>query len=211
PMPPEYDRFFAAAEKGNLPLMEHIVEGLAEHPPLPGTSWIAMIETYRAFAMFSFWDEKYAMAYAHDIIESIPPESIYFPGLLIGGGLIPALQKSESNGDPCFTISPFDFDFPEERYRTYLQNMYGDKIYVPSKADVEKCFQEYTPDALLRNQQNKLLMEDFQQICKLIAKVIFDKNPDREFYYEEVGPIDWMYPYLEPHGLILKINHQPLS
>jgi hypothetical protein len=43
-----------------------------------------------------------------------------------------------------------------------------------------------------------------------MVKIIFDKNPDREFYIEESFPFDWMKPYLEPHGLILKINHQPL-
>jgi hypothetical protein len=44
----------------------------------------------------------------------------------------------------------------------------------------------------------------------LLTKVIFDHNPDREFYLEESWPLDWMYPYLEPHGLIMKINRQPL-
>jgi RNA polymerase sigma factor (sigma-70 family) len=208
-MPPEYDAFFAAAEKGNVSVMKRIVESLEKRPPLTEPSWEAMIETYRAFALFSMWDEKYALAYSHDILESIPPGSIYLTGFSMGGSLIPALQKSEVNGDPCFTIALYDF--PQESYRTYLQSMYGDKIYVPSKADVEKCFQDYAPDALLRYRQNKLELEELQRIDKLIAKVIFDKNPDREFYYDEAGPIDWMYPYLEPHGLILKINHQPLS
>ena len=45
----------------------------------------------------------------------------------------------------------------------------------------------------------------------LLAKIIFDKNPDREFYIEESFPLDWMYPYLEPHGLIFKLNRQPLT
>jgi len=45
----------------------------------------------------------------------------------------------------------------------------------------------------------------------LLAKIIFDKNPNREFYIEESFPLDWMYPYLEPHGLIMKINRQPPS
>ena len=43
----------------------------------------------------------------------------------------------------------------------------------------------------------------------LLAKVIFDKNPNREFYVEESFPLDWMYPHLEPHGLIMKINREP--
>ena len=40
---------------------------------------------------------------------------------------------------------------------------------------------------------------------------IFDKNPAKEFYIEESFPLDWMYPYLLPNGLILKINWEPLS
>ena len=49
------------------------------------------------------------------------------------------------------------------------------------------------------------------EINGLLAKIIFDKNPDREFYIEESFPLDWMYPHLEPHGLIMKINRQPLA
>jgi hypothetical protein len=45
----------------------------------------------------------------------------------------------------------------------------------------------------------------------LIAKVIFDRNPDREFYIEQSFALDWMYPHLEPHGLIFKINREPLA
>jgi hypothetical protein len=45
----------------------------------------------------------------------------------------------------------------------------------------------------------------------LLAKTIFDRNPDREFYVEESFPLDWMYPHLTPNGLIMKINRQPLA
>ena len=206
-MPPGYDAFFAAAEKGNLPAMRRRLNGL--YSPLTGTSWEAAKETAYAFEMFSMWDEKYALAYAHGIIGSIPPGSVYFTGVPAGAFLIPALQKSEGGADPCFTLD--QGTLVDESYRTYLRNMYGDKMYIPTEEDVQKCFQDYAPDALLRKQQNKLQREDFQRIDRLIAKVIFDKNPGHEFYFEEAWPVEWMYPYLEPHGLILKINRQPLS
>jgi hypothetical protein len=208
-IPAEYDAFFAAAEKGNLPAMRRIFDGLGRHAPLTETSLEAAKETDYAFEMFSMWDEKYALAYAHGIIESIPPGSVYFTGLPAGAFLIPALQKSEVNADPCFTLD--QGELVDESYRTYLRNMYGDKMSIPTEEDVQKCFQDYAPDALLRNRQNKLQREDFQRIDRLIAKVIFDQNPGREFYFEEAWPVEWMYPYLEPHGLILKINRQPLS
>jgi len=44
----------------------------------------------------------------------------------------------------------------------------------------------------------------------LLTKVIFDRNPSSEFYVEESFPLDWMYPYLEPYGIIMRINRQPL-
>jgi len=44
----------------------------------------------------------------------------------------------------------------------------------------------------------------------LLTKVIFDKNPTNEFYVEESFPLDWMYDYLTPFGIIMKINRQPL-
>jgi tetratricopeptide (TPR) repeat protein len=44
----------------------------------------------------------------------------------------------------------------------------------------------------------------------LLTKVIFDHNPDNEFFVEESFPLDWMYPYLTPYGVIMKINRNPL-
>jgi len=44
----------------------------------------------------------------------------------------------------------------------------------------------------------------------LLCKVIFDQNPTNEFYIEESFPLDWMYPYETPFGIIMKINRQPL-
>src|SRR5262245_38050734 len=45
----------------------------------------------------------------------------------------------------------------------------------------------------------------------LLVKIIFDANPDREFYLEESFVLDWMYPYLSPHGLIFKLNREPVA
>jgi tetratricopeptide (TPR) repeat protein len=49
------------------------------------------------------------------------------------------------------------------------------------------------------------------EINALLVKSIFQKNPDREFYVEESFPLDWMYPYLSPHGLIFKLQPKPLT
>ena len=46
----------------------------------------------------------------------------------------------------------------------------------------------------------------------ILAELIFKENKARhDFYVEESYVIQWMYPYLTPHGLILKLNPEPLQ
>jgi hypothetical protein len=44
-----------------------------------------------------------------------------------------------------------------------------------------------------------------------LSKLIFDRNPTRDFYIEESFPLDWMYPHLVPHGLILRIQRDAMA
>jgi RNA polymerase sigma factor (sigma-70 family) len=206
-LPHQYAAFFAAAENGDWPAM------LNTEPGAPAPDMAAPAESARAvlyaFQMFSLWDEKYASVYGRDILDSIPPGSVYFTGVPMGGELIPALQESQPAADPRLMVSLFRLS--DSSYRTYLRSAYGGKIDLPTEADAEKCYGDYAPDAWARNQHNQLQRQDFQRIGMLIGKFIFEKNPGRDFYYEEAGPVEWMYPHLEPHGLILKINRQPLA
>jgi RNA polymerase sigma factor (sigma-70 family) len=235
-MLPEYKVLFAAAAKGDWPIVDRTFTALkkrasqSNHPGpsderLTGTQWQAALETYGAFEAFDHGDDKYCVAFGRDIIDSIPPGSIYFGGTGWGRFLVTALCKSQVNADPFFTLTQ---NAPTNGgYLAYLCSMYGDKIYIPTDADAQQCSEEYLADAQRRNQQHKLKPgEDFKmvdgkpqvtgsvaemEIYSLLAKVIFDKNPSHEFYIEESYPFDWMYPLLKPHGLIMKVNRQPLS
>lgn len=101
------------------------------------------------------------------------------------------------------------------------------EIYTPSIKDSQAAFDEYIQDAIKRMQEGRLQPgEDVRQegnrvsvsgqmsvmaINGLLTKVIFDKNPDHEFYVEESFPLQWMYPYQTPFGIIMKINRQPVK
>ncbi|MGA2656972.1 MAG: DUF2723 domain-containing protein [Verrucomicrobiota bacterium] len=108
-----------------------------------------------------------------------------------------------------------------------LGGVYPDReIYTPSPDDSRRCFQEYMADAQRRIPLNqlkngedvKIVGEQVQvsgqvavmAINGLLTKVIFDHNPKNEFFVEESFPLDWMYPYLTPFGVIMKINRNPL-
>jgi beta-lactamase regulating signal transducer with metallopeptidase domain len=186
--------------------------------------WSPILETDLAWEQFANWQEKYVLAYGNDIIKSIPPGSIYFGGTDPGRGVITAMSESHAEGKPFFTLT--QNALADNTYTDYLRAMYGPTIHTPTAEDSQKTFQEYMADAQRRLAENKLKPgEDVRMngptlqvsgqvavmaINGLLAKIIFDRNPGREFYLEESFPLDWMYRYLTPNGLIMKLNRQPL-
>ena len=235
---PGFAPFFAAAERGDWLAVSNSFQDLRQHAGqyqnsgktderLRGPKWQAIIEIWGAFYYFGAGDEKYSAAYANDIIASIPPGSIYFGGTDPGRFLITGMEKSQVHADPFFLLT--QNALADGTYLDYLRSMYGDKIYIPTAEDSAKCFQDYTEDVQKRKQNNQLKPgENIQtdpasgrvqvsgqvavmEINGLLAKIIFEKNTNHEFYVEESFPLDWMYPYLEPHGLIMKINRLPLT
>jgi hypothetical protein len=236
-MPADFKNFFSAAEKGDwlavsnafLDLKKHVdhQEGTAspDFSFAHGVQWEAAKEIWGVFDAFNEGDEKYSAAFGNDVIASIPPGSIYFGGTDPGRFIVTALQKSHEDGDPFFTLT--QNALADGSYLDYLRSMYGEKIYVPTAADSQKCFQDYTQDVTRRQQNHQLKPgEDVKvdangrvqvsgqvavmEINGLLAKIIFEKNTNCEFFVQESYPLDWMYPHLEPHGLIMKINRQPL-
>jgi hypothetical protein len=229
--------FFAAAKSGDWQAVNREFNALSNHAPsrdhsgtndlrLAGTRWAAIVEIWGALEAFSHGDQEYPALYANNVIESIPPGSIYFGGTDSGRFLITAMQKSQVNGDPFFTLT--QNALADGSYLDYLRSMYGDKIYIPTAEDSQKCFDDYTADAKERLKTHQLQKgENFSvdangkaqisgvvavmAINGLIAKVIFDKNPNQDIYLQQSFPLEWMYPYLEPHGLIFKLNHNPLD
>ena len=100
------------------------------------------------------------------------------------------------------------------------------EINTPSALESQRAFEEYIMDAQRRLQANQLkpgedvrIVEDKVQVAGqtavmaingLLTKVIFDQNPEHEFYVEESFPLDWMFPHLTPFGIIMKINRHPV-
>jgi hypothetical protein len=227
-LPSDFDAFYKAAETGDWQdatnLFEQMSKSVRNDSSLRGSWWSATMDAYGVFEMFPPGD-KYATAFGNDIIQSIPDGSIYFGGTDSGRFVVTALTESHADGKPFFVLS--QNPMADGTYLKYLRSMYAGKIYTPTDEDSQKCFQDYTEDVTRRRQNNQLKPgEDVRtdsngkvqisghiavmEINALLVKTIFDKNPDREFYIEESFPLDWMYPNLEPHGLIMKINRQPL-
>jgi hypothetical protein len=188
-----------------------------------GTVGAAITEIYGALDGFVTGDEKYSTAFGQEIIDSIPPGSIYFGGSDPGRSIVPAMCKSQLTGDPFFTLSLNSLR--DMAYLDNLRSMYGSKIYIPTEADSEKCFEDYRARVEARyglhSQTNSIANaagrdENYEpsstsSINDLLCKVIFNACPTNEFFIEESYPITWMHRRLEPHGMVFKINRQPLA
>jgi tetratricopeptide (TPR) repeat protein len=103
-----------------------------------------------------------------------------------------------------------------------------DPIWIPSELDTQRAFQEYINNVESRKAHGEQLSADenvsveggavqvrgvagVMNINGILTKWIFDHAKDKHsFYVEESYVIPWMYPYLTPAGIIMKINHDPL-
>lgn len=207
------------------------IEGLREKLGFaPGGSralntevWSPIHEVLGAYEVRHDWDSKWLRRFGRDIIEAIPPGSIYFGGTDPGRFAITALSESHRQGRPFFTLT--QNALADGTYLDYLRAMYP-QLQLPSPIDSQQAFQEYLMDAQRRMKENRLKPgEDVRvvanrvqvsgqvavmQINGLLVRFIHAHNTNREFYVEESFPLDWMYPYLAPHGLILKLHREPL-
>lgn len=148
------------------------------------------------------------------------------------GGLVKSIRKGLAT-----LVKPLDSIFTslgariESRRRD--NGIYPEKeIYIPSQEDLGYAYQEYYRDFMRRDANGQLSETERQSVIRdpqsqtilqvtgplavmginaVLSRLIFEQNPDHEFYLEESYPLEWMFPYLEPQGTILKINREPLE
>ena len=98
-----------------------------------------------------------------------------------------------------------------------------DPIRIPTQDDSTKAFQQFVedwkagrapPGADIKIEGGRVQVTGVQAVMAIngiLAKWIFDWNKDKHaFYVEESYVIPWMYPYLRPAGVIMKIEKEPL-
>jgi hypothetical protein len=230
PLPAEVNDFFNAAHRGDYLALSNLVNrlgiqlfgGFTNGSPAWLPFWQPMTEVESAYETFTIGGTKYPLAFGEGIIRSIPAGSIYFGGSDAGRMLVTALCVSHAQGKPFFTLTQNALSNP--RYIEYLRAMYGKEVHLPTTNDAQKAIDDYKSDALRRYNQHQLQRgEDVKggevqinaavpvmAINARLVKWILDHNPKPEFYYEESYQEELLYPYLSPHGLIFKLNREPL-
>src|SRR5262245_6717830 len=137
PMSPESSLFFAAAERCDWPGLFDAIAAMhlaMREGKSQGAQWAVypveravVNEIGAALEEFAAGEEQYAIAFARDIINSIPAGSIYFGGTDPGRFLVTALSRSHTNGEPFFTVAQ-NWLTDGRSYLRYVRGMYGDRI-----------------------------------------------------------------------------------
>ncbi len=131
------------------------------------------------------------------------------------------------------TLAKFD---PWQRrvFRWGWHHLYRDSMYpveplwIPTEQDSRQAFQEYVNDINARRARGEPMdpeedvkvnagqvqvrgVKGVMNINGILCKWIHDHNKAKHtFYIEESYVIPWMFPYLEPYGIIMKINAEPV-
>ena len=106
-----------------------------------------------------------------------------------------------------------------DREHTFPKN----PIYIPNPDESAQAFKQFVDDVQagripaagnVEIKDGRVSVTGVQAVMAIngiLAKWIFDKNKDKHaFYVEESYVIPWMYPYLRPAGVIMKIEKEPL-
>lgn len=107
----------------------------------------------------------------------------------------------------------------DNTFMNVTRDLYGDQIWIPGQQDSATAFRIYVdevqsgkrpPNAELKIEGGRVQVSGalgVMEINGILAEMIFKHNKYRhDFYVEESYVIQWMYPFLSPHGLIMKIN-----
>lgn len=93
-----------------------------------------------------------------------------------------------------------------------------DSVTCISPEELSACWDAYQklPQVAERMSQGSPMLRpgsgDVFELNGVVAQQIFEKNKKTHaFYLEQSLPIEWMYPYMLPCGLIFKMNPEPLA
>jgi hypothetical protein len=109
----------------------------------------------------------------------------------------------------------------DNTYMATMRALYADQIWMPTTDDSAQSFKIYVDEvnAGKRPRNAELVVENgrvqvsgalgVMEINGILCEMIWRNNNFRHaFYVEESYPIQWMYPYFTPHGLIMKLNNE---
>ena len=149
--------------------------------------------------------------------EEMAPGAVFFGGT-DPGRFVPTYMIYSANVRPDVYLITQNA-LADDTYMSVERDLYGNDIWIPAKEDSAESFNIYVNEvqsgkrpanADLKIENGRVQVTGalgVMEINGVLTKMMFDHEKRRRaFYVEESYVIQWMYPYLTPHGLIMKIN-----
>jgi tetratricopeptide (TPR) repeat protein len=176
--------------------------------------------------------------FGHDMLKDLPKGSVVFGGTDPGRFVPTYMILGESTQSPGVKRDP-EFDrrdlyiitqngVGEPLYRKYLADHYGAERPQPknaferwlgrAEAYPEKPLvfptEQEINDAVSKEMEASMAKGAMDPSLphSVVTRLIWEKNRDaHEFFVEESFPMEWSYDHAEPHGLVYRINREPLK
>lgn len=228
PLPRVAHEFFRAAETDTWESVSNRFEKVKLSsqygpavPELRNELWAPIHETMGIWEVWVGWNRSSSLLemFYKPVLESMPQNSIYFGGTDYGRFVITTVNAlSKPPSVFCITQNAL----ADNTYVSHLRAVNGDRLVLPQPKDSARAFQQYIEEVRRgkRPDNAQITIENgrvsvtgvlgVMELNGMLCKMIFDNNSN-DFFVEESYVIDWMYPYLEPHGLIMKLNAYPLD
>ncbi|HOW98099.1 MAG TPA: tetratricopeptide repeat protein [Kiritimatiellia bacterium] len=228
-LPKKAVSFFEAAEAGDWAATSNRFQKLKTPgdsgwsvPSMRNELWATVHETLGVWEVWVGWKQDSALLrmFYEPILSSMPEGSIYFGGTDCGRFVV-TTANALKQPPPVFVLT--QNGLADNTYMAHLRAVYGDRLWIPEQEDSNQAFQEYVEDvqagrypagAEVSFEDGRVTVQGVagvMMINGILCRMIFERNKDEHpFFLEESYVVDWMYPYLEPHGLILKLNPEPL-
>ena len=193
--------------------------GSRSDPTLNNELWQYVLETFGAFEQVALWKPLMLQRYEAEVLRPLTTNCIYFGGTDPGRFVPTMLRETAAKLFQVITQNAL----ADHLYMNFLRSSCAPSVVLPTPAQCNDAFRKLVEEvqagrtpagADVRVKDGRVSVEGVQGVMMingLIAKWIFDQNKDgHDFFVEESYVLPWMYPYLAPAGIILKLGKEPL-
>jgi tetratricopeptide (TPR) repeat protein len=234
-LPPEFERFYDAAEAGRFDEMQAIYKSLRKQredgadKSWYGPQWRTIVETVGVAEAAHDWPAQKLLDYGNAVLGSLRPGMVYLGGT-DPGCFIPTLLNETSDGERHMVLT--QNALADGTYLEYVNFLYGDRLKTITQDESQRAFQEYLADAQKRLQHDTQFPNEPKQIRpnedirvtdnrvqvsgqvavmtinEKLFQTLMRNNPDVSFAMEQSFPFTSTYANATALGPIMELRVQ---
>lgn len=173
------------------------------------------------YSSWAYWDGELVELFIQETLRDIPSGSIFLGGTDEGRFFISMSAATSRKGDLAVITQN---QIGDQEYAEYVRTALAHKLHVPTPKELAVVWEEFktqvrsgsrTSQDYHLDQNGQLVITGASGIMELngeFIRAMFDSNiKSHGFYVQESYVLEWMYDYMIPHGLILKLEAEKIQ